>query len=241
MSIELQVGNVTFLYPEEGSKAGWGEEATAWAKAITTTLATLSGPNDITNTSAAISDNISVAADIGVGASALSFATSAVRSFVVTYVVLRGTYVESGQMEGAWDGAEWSFQHESVGDAGMDFGITSAGQIQYYSDATPAAINFVDGDVTVGTDSIAEVGHGFVTGEQATLTTTGTLPAGLATSTRYYIIRVDDDNFKVAASLSDAVAGTAVDITAAAGGGTHTATITRGAGNIIFSAKTQDQ
>jgi hypothetical protein len=82
--------------------------------------------------------------------------------------------------------------------------------------------DFVDGDVTVGTDTIAETSHGLVTGDKFVLTTTGALPTGLSASTDYYCIRVDADNFKVAASLSDAEAGTAVDITAAAGGGTHT-------------------
>lgn len=83
--------------------------------------------------------------------------------------------------------------------------------------------DFVDGDVTTGTDVINETGHGFLTGEGPfRLTTTGTLPAGLAVATNYWAIRVDDDNFKCAATRADAIAGTAVDITAAAGGGTHT-------------------
>lgn len=39
-----------------------------------------------------------------------------------------------------------------------------------------------------------------------------------------YAIRVDADNFRLALSLDAALAGTAIDITAAAGGGTHTFT-----------------
>jgi hypothetical protein len=83
---------------------------------------------------------------------------------------------------------------------------------------------FVDGDVTVGTDNIASTSHGFVNQMVVQLTTTGTLPTGLSTGTDYYIIRVDDDNYKLANSLANCAAGTAVDITAAAGGGTHTVT-----------------
>jgi hypothetical protein len=83
---------------------------------------------------------------------------------------------------------------------------------------------FVDGDVTVGTDNIASTDHGFKDQIPVQLTTTGTLPTGLSLATTYYIIRVDDDNFKLAADLDDCVAGTAVDITAASGGGTHTVT-----------------
>ena len=91
-------------------------------------------------------------------------------------------------------------------------------------EAGDVTFDFVDGDVTVGTDTITETAHGLVTGDVVQLTTTGTLPAGLALATDYYVIRVDDDSFKLAASAKDAEEGVAVDITAAAGGGTHTVT-----------------
>jgi len=86
------------------------------------------------------------------------------------------------------------------------------------------AFAFVDGDVTVGTDSINEVAHGLETGDKVQLTSTGVLPAGLALATDYFVIRVDADNIKLAASAQDAADGVEVTITAAAGGGTHTAT-----------------
>lgn len=88
----------------------------------------------------------------------------------------------------------------------------------------PIAKTFVDGDVTVGTDNIEITGHEFLTGDAVVLTTSGTLPTGLSLATTYYVIRIDDDNFKLAASADDADAGTPVDITAASGGGTHTVT-----------------
>lgn len=53
------------------------------------------------------------------------------------------------------------------------------------------------------------------------LTTTTTLPAGLATATDYYVIKVTDTTCKFATSYANAVAGTAIDITDA-GTGTHT-------------------
>jgi len=93
------------------------------------------------------------------------------------------------------------------------------------------ATNFEDGDVTVGSESIEEVDHGFVTGDKVQLTSTGTLPAGLALATDYYVIRFDANNFKLASSAALAAAGTAVDITAAEGGGVHTATLFASAGN----------
>ena len=53
------------------------------------------------------------------------------------------------------------------------------------------------------------------------LTTSNTLPAGLATGTDYYVIKLTDTTCKLASSYANAVAGTAVDITDT-GTGTHT-------------------
>lgn len=88
----------------------------------------------------------------------------------------------------------------------------------------PSSFDFVDGDVDVTANSISETGHGLGTGSAVVLSTTGVLPAGLSAATTYYAIRVDEDNFKLATSAVNARAGTAIDITAAAGGGTHTLT-----------------
>jgi len=83
---------------------------------------------------------------------------------------------------------------------------------------------FVDGDVSVADDEITETAHGYETGEGPIRLTNsgGALPAGLAVDTNYRIIRVDADTLKFATSRANALAGTDVDITAAAGGGTHT-------------------
>lgn len=91
------------------------------------------------------------------------------------------------------------------------------------ADATPALKTFSDTDVTVATDKIAITAHGFITGLKVAATTTGTLPGGLS-ATNYYVIKADADTIKLASSLANALAGTAVDITSAAGGGTHTLT-----------------
>jgi len=88
------------------------------------------------------------------------------------------------------------------------------------------ALTFVDADVTVGTDAIAVTANKFLyTGQAVVLSTTGTLPAGLSAGT-YYIIYVSDTSVKLASSRANADDGTAVNITAAAGGGTHTLTLT---------------
>ena len=98
--------------------------------------------------------------------------------------------------------------------------------------AVPAALGFVDGDVNVATDEIDETAHAYVTGLSIDLTTDGTLPAGLAAQ-QYFLIVIDADTYQFALTLSDALAGTQVDITAAAGGGTHTVTPTAIAGATI--------
>ena len=90
--------------------------------------------------------------------------------------------------------------------------------------ASSGTFDFVDADVTVGTDNIAEIAHGFRTGDLVQLTSTGVLPAGLALATDYYVIRIDDDNIKLASNAENAEWGIPVEITAAAGGGTHTVT-----------------
>jgi hypothetical protein len=87
--------------------------------------------------------------------------------------------------------------------------------------------------------STANSPSNLLTGTRMRLTTTTTLPAGLATLTDYYYIRVTDSTGKLATSYANAIAGTAINITDA-GTGTHTATwllprYTNGAGvNAIF-------
>lgn len=69
--------------------------------------------------------------------------------------------------------------------------------------------------------STANIPSNLLTGTRVRLTTTTTLPAGLATATDYYLIKVSDTTFSLATSYTNAIAGTAIDITDA-GTGTHT-------------------
>ena len=87
--------------------------------------------------------------------------------------------------------------------------------------------------------STANYPSNILVGTRVRLTTSGTLPGGLATATDYYVIKVSDTTFSLATSYANAVAGTAIDITSA-GTGTQTITwllprYTNGAGlNAIF-------
>ena len=72
-----------------------------------------------------------------------------------------------------------------------------------------------------GTDIITHNNIGLQHLTLVRLTTTGTLPAGLATGTDYYTIKVSDTTLELASSYANAVAGTQINITDA-GTGTHT-------------------
>src|SRR3990167_110677 len=87
--------------------------------------------------------------------------------------------------------------------------------------------DFLDADVNTGTDVITVPSNQFLyTGQAVALTNSGgALPTGLSATT-YYVIYVSDTTIKLATSRANADDGTAVNITAAAGGGTHTLTLT---------------
>ena len=56
-------------------------------------------------------------------------------------------------------------------------------------------------DIDAATDEFTHAGHGFFTGTgPVRVTTTGTLPAGLSVATDYWVIRVDDGGFTLAAT-----------------------------------------
>jgi hypothetical protein len=60
---------------------------------------------------------------------------------------------------------------------------------------------------------IAEVAHGFVTGLKVQVTTSDTLPAGIVALTDYYVIKLTDDTYSLAASYADALAGDEIVVT----------------------------
>lgn len=72
-------------------------------------------------------------------------------------------------------------------------------------------ISFID----VSTDIITYTGHGLQTGTAILFSTTAAqvAPGGLRNSVTYYAIRVDDNNYRLATSTTNAYAGTNIDIT----------------------------
>mgnify|MGYP002725572291 CR=1 FL=1 len=73
-----------------------------------------------------------------------------------------------------------------------------------------------DFTVDTGADTIEDVAHGLSNDDIVFLETTGTLPAGLSTNTKYYVVNKTTDDFQ----LSTTMGGSAVDITDS-GTGTH--------------------
>lgn len=98
----------------------------------------------------------------------------------------------------------------------IDSNLQGLGIIATATDNTPSAITFDGSDaavVIVASDIIVKASHGFTTGLKVAATTAGTLPTGLS-ATNYYVIVVSATQIKLATSLANAQAGTAVDITA---------------------------
>ena len=102
--------------------------------------------------------------------------------------------------------------------------------------STPAAKTFEDTDVNTTFEQITASAHGYKTGLKVRLSTTGVLPGGLAAATDYYVIYNDGNVIQLATSAANAAAGTAIDITSAAGGGTHTITPQALSANLVLQA-----
>lgn len=137
MSKQLIVNNTPYDYPTAGDEPGWGGQATGWAEGVTEVLSNLLGPNDILETSFNIANNQTTAADV----TGLVFNAGSVRSAVVEYAVYRISDVnpsgnaETGEMHVLYDNnVGWSLGIGGVvGNSGLVFSITPAGQIQYTS------------------------------------------------------------------------------------------------------------
>jgi hypothetical protein len=99
--------------------------------------------------------------------------------------------------------------------------ITEAG---IFNESSSALLTF-DGtsNVSVSTDEITLNNHGLSTGNQVTYSAGGgTVIGGLTEGAIYYVIKVDTNNIKLAASLDDANSNVPINITAAGVGSNQT-------------------
>jgi hypothetical protein len=135
MAKQLQIGSTIYNYPEQGDKAGWGEDATAWAQGVTDALQNVQGANDLLITSATLANNQSSAADIP----GLTFNVAQVEAVEIDYFVKRvydtgaTTVVESGKIMGTYNGTEFVISSEVTGNAGITISVQNTGQFQYTS------------------------------------------------------------------------------------------------------------
>ncbi|GAG03360.1 unnamed protein product, partial [marine sediment metagenome] len=83
---EVSVGGSTYKLPLQGANPPWGEELSDLIDALVTTINTVSGPNDITETSASILNTSGVKSVAG-----LAFDLASVRSGEITYNISRTT------------------------------------------------------------------------------------------------------------------------------------------------------
>jgi hypothetical protein len=140
---------------------------------------------------------------------------------------ISGGHIYGNTQEGIYLQCDYARVHDvmSIGNTHgirLEYGGSTGANNKLYNNILVGPVDtFVDGDVTPGTDLITLTGNDFVTEDPVQLTTTGTLPAGLATGTTYYVKKVADDADDISL-YSDSALTSIVDITAAAGGGTHT-------------------
>lgn len=129
---------------------------------------------------------------------------------------------EYGLVPASWGTSlveEFDLELWATGSTNLTAAELLSGVLQAHTIAATAADS-----TTHGSDIFTETAHGLLTGDgPIQLTTSGGLPTGLALATDYWIIKATDDTFKLATSLANALAGTAINFTSD-GTGTHTYT-----------------
>ena len=91
--------------------------------------------------------------------------------------------------------------------------------------------------VSVANDTLTFNNHRFVNIQRVTYTKGGgTVITGLTDNTAYYVIKVDQNTIKLATSSSNAIAGTAINLTGLGAGTTHTLNIACDGINTKFRA-----
>lgn len=118
----------------------------------------------------------------------------------------------------------WGMQQSASG----FFGVT--GNIQAGS---PSPVTITDVNITYS--YLTATNHGLFSGQIVTMASTGTLPSGLSAG-NYYVIKLDADTFRLAASIANAMASTPVYVNlTSVGSGTITASWQSPAGLMTFS------
>ena len=92
------------------------------------------------------------------------------------------------------------------------------------------------GVVSIANNTLTFNNHRFVTGQKVTYNDGGGTAIGGLSDGSYFIIKEDQSTIKLASSASNATAGTAIDLTSGAAGGSHTLNIAQDGVNTKFKA-----
>lgn len=92
-----------------------------------------------------------------------------------------------------------------------------------FTPTPPGAMSFANTAVNTTSNQFTITAHVFFTGLHVRYTGVGTAPTPITTGVDYYVIRIDANTVQLATSLENALAGTAIDISAT-GNSTHTLT-----------------
>ena len=92
------------------------------------------------------------------------------------------------------------------------------------------------GVVSIANNTLTFNNHRFVTGQKVTYNDGGGTAIGGLSDGSYFIIKEDQNTIKLASSASNAAAGTAIDLTSGAAGGSHTLNIAQDGVNTKFKA-----
>ena len=90
--------------------------------------------------------------------------------------------------------------------------------------------------VSIANNTLTFNNHRFVTGQKVTYNDGGGTAIGGLSDGSYFIIKEDQSTIKLASSASNATAGTAIDLTSGAAGGSHTLNIAQDGVNTKFKA-----
>ena len=90
--------------------------------------------------------------------------------------------------------------------------------------------------VSISGDTLTFRNHRFLTGQRVTYNDGGGTAIGGLADGVYFIIKVDQNTIQLATNASNAAAGTAIDLTSGAAGGSHTLNVAFDGVNTKFSA-----
>jgi len=115
----------------------------------------------------------------------------------------------------------------------------SANTFKLLDDIASFTVTFdaTDSDVvSISGNTLTFNNHRFVTGQKVTYNDGGGTAIGGLADGSYFIIKEDQNTIKLASSASNATAGTAIDLTSGAAGGSHTLNIAQDGVNTKFKA-----